>query len=113
MKIQSQARLILFANSPNKELMRFIRPNLKSLRGRDGIRQQYPASQRHTLNHTTHSWPPYQLASASRQRMSFANPSWSPLSPSSVGIVYNFNSSIEHELLGARAFQRGRMENVL
>src|SRR5215510_14389244 len=26
--------------------------------------------------------------------------SWSPLSPSSVDIVYNFNSSIEHELLG-------------
>jgi hypothetical protein len=29
------AMLILLANSPNKELMRFIRPNLKNLRGGD------------------------------------------------------------------------------
>jgi hypothetical protein len=34
--------------------------------------QSQPASQRHTLNHTTHSWPAYQLAAASRQRLSFA-----------------------------------------
>jgi hypothetical protein len=32
---EASASRILLANSPNKELMRFIRPNLKNLRGGD------------------------------------------------------------------------------
>ena len=39
---------ILLANPPSIELMRFTRLNIKSLRGLDCIRQQYPGYRKDT-----------------------------------------------------------------